>query len=904
MHIVIVLPPQGADRSPFRQRLEPGHVPLIDHQGPGVRAGNPKGRSSRSSHGIVIIAICALLVSSAVLVIFDSVPKEPLKTTETNSGAHIGDLVFTYDTSVYQTEWPIEWWVKNSFEVKNNGSGNLTVDFNATLLETGVETSPFPQPFCLYLSPGENQTVRYMLDMPWSGLTDADLLVAQDFARTLRFVFWIRGNTSDSRTITMNHVIHVVPRTWLEANPNAEISGHVYAPAGKPLEGVTLQLLGSNLDYSSLTNQTGYYRIQFRAHRTLMTNETLPYGLVVKESGYEAFMRSFSPLSGDSIVQDIHLAKVTETANLTLANRTETGMTIYRGAVSADERYVVFGQGHCELNLTENEIRNRSSVMLFDAWTGKILWRHYAGGEVWGADISADGRYVVATVIQPAPISYAVLLDRNGTEVWNTTSMGDMGSREIRISHDSRHIAWGVGNGSLYMLNLTDMEVLWTTFLEGQIRQILFSKDDSTVYAGSGDGYLYAVNTTTGAIEWRTNIEAWPYSTGGMTLSKDGSLIATASKIGDISLINTTTHEKLWSFDTSGGGHYADISPNMDYVLAGSGGPFGTVLLDVNGSVRWFERGSGNGRMFSDGAHIALGQDWGLDIINPNGTVLSSYTEDFSWTGRPVTTSFVYVFKNQTRIIVGHGSGAAFFWNVSFGTVPWANDSIAPVTTDDYNGSWRPSDFRINLTATDGNSGVAATYYMVNDGPRMNVSVDGQPLIHTEGANNKLECWSVDRAGNEEWPHHVLAGIKLDVTDPVARAGADQTVLAGTVVELNGSASFDNFGIMNYTWTFVYGGETKMLYGKTVVFQFDSPGTYFITLRVSDGSGRSSTDMMNVTVEVAIPEFPAYMLGPTVMFVALALAFLTHAQRRGDVLQGIIKQVVREGGLEDLKKSK
>lgn len=822
-----------------------------------------------------------LLVSSTVLVLFEAVPESPLRTSETNSGAHIGDLVFTYNSSVFQTEWPIEWWIKNSFEVRNNGSENLTVDFNATVVQTGVETSPFPQPFSLYLSPGENQTVRYQLDTTWSGITDADLLMAQDFTRTLRFMFWIRGNTSDSRTILMNHVIHVVPRTWLEANPNAEISGHVYAPAGKPLEGVTVQLLGSNLDYSSLTNQTGYYRIEFRAHQMLMTNETLPYGLVVKESGYEAFMRSFSPLPGDALVQDIHLSKVTETANLTLASRTETNMTIFRGAVSADERYVVFGQGHCELNLTNDQIKNRSSVMLFDAWSGQMLWRHFTGGEVWGADVSNNGSYVVATVIQPAPVSYAILLSRNGTEVWNTTSMGDMGSREIRISHDSRFIAWGMGNGSLYLLNLTDRKVLWSTFLEGQIRQILFSKDDSTIYAGSGDGYLYAVNTTNGSILWRTGIEAWPYSTGGMVLSDDGSLIATASKIGEISLVNATSHAKLWSYDTSGGAHYVDISPAKDYVLAGSGGPFGTVLLDANGTARWFQRGSGNGRIFSDGAHMAIGQDWGLDIINPNGTALASYSEDFSWTGRPVTTSFVYVFKNQSRIIVGHGSGAAFFWNVSFETVPYANDSIAPATTNDYNGSWRPVDFTINLTAVDANSGVAVTFYKVNDGPRMSVSADGQPLIHTEGANNKLEYWSLDRAGNEEWPHHVLAGIKLDVTDPVARAGVDQTVPEGTSVSFNGSTSSDNFGIVNYTWTFVYGGETKVLYGDIASFQFMSPGTYFVTLRTTDGSGRSSTDMMSVTVEAAIPEFPPFIIVPAVMFVAYAMAFLLHRRRIG-----------------------
>ena len=46
------------------------------------------------------------------------------------------------------------------------------------------------------------------------------------------------------------------------------------------------------------------------------------------------------------------------------------------------------------------------------------------------------------------------------------------------------------------------------------------------------------------------------------------------------------------------------------------------------------------------------------------------------------------------------------------------------------------------------------------------VRADGHPYITTEGANNTLEYWSVDKAGNEELPHKILTGIKLDKTAP------------------------------------------------------------------------------------------------------------------------------------------
>jgi hypothetical protein len=71
------------------------------------------------------------------------------------------------------------------------------------------------------------------------------------------------------------------------------------------------------------------------------------------------------------------------------------------------------------------------------------------------------------------------------------------------------------------------------------------------------------------------------------------------------------------------------------------------------------------------------------------------------------------------------------------------------------------------LTTTDCESGVAETYYQINSGPVKAVSVDGQPCITTEGANDTLEYWSVDKAGNEELPHNILTGIKLDKTPPL-----------------------------------------------------------------------------------------------------------------------------------------
>jgi parallel beta-helix repeat protein len=94
-------------------------------------------------------------------------------------------------------------------------------------------------------------------------------------------------------------------------------------------------------------------------------------------------------------------------------------------------------------------------------------------------------------------------------------------------------------------------------------------------------------------------------------------------------------------------------------------------------------------------------------------------------------------------------------------------DNSPPTTIDDYDGLWHNQNFKINLAATDSIGIVLETYYKINDGPTRTLSLDGQPYITTPSANNTLEYWSVDWASNEEFPHKLIQGIKLDMTSPV-----------------------------------------------------------------------------------------------------------------------------------------
>jgi len=150
---------------------------------------------------------------------------------------------------------------------------------------------------------------------------------------------------------------------------------------------------------------------------------------------------------------------------------------------------------------------------------------------------------------------------------------------------------------------------------------------------------------------------------------------------------------------------------------------------------------------------------------------IANYTWDFG-DGTVVTldvpiTAHTFVSSGEYNVTLTVTDEYGF-QNGTSTNITVLEDATPPVTADDYDGAWHTSDFTITLTAVDEGSGVAETYYRINDGPTRAVSADGHPVIAEEGADNKLEYWSVDYAGNEE-PHKVLTGIKLDKTAPIIR---------------------------------------------------------------------------------------------------------------------------------------
>ena len=221
-------------------------------------------------------------------------------------------------------------------------------------------------------------------------------------------------------------------------------------------------------------------------------------------------------------------------------------------------------------------------------------------------------------------------------------------------------------------------------------------------------------------------------------------------------------------------------------------------------------------------------------------------------------------------------------------------DTKPPITLHDYGGLWHTIKFTINLSATDETSGVAETYYRINNGPIQNVTANGQPLITTEDANNTLEYWSVDNADNEELPHKILTGIKLDKTYPTIETPSrtpDGDVLPDQSVKVSVNVTDALSQVKNVTlfyttdngntWTDLPMNNTvSNLYEATIPGQ-EADTTVRFEIAAYDCAGNNATlhgTEPYCTYQV-IPEFPPNLVLPIFM-IATLLAIIVYKRKK------------------------
>jgi hypothetical protein len=244
----------------------------------------------------------------------------------------------------------------------------------------------------------------------------------------------------------------------------------------------------------------------------------------------------------------------------------------------------------------------------------------------------------------------------------------------------------------------------------------------------------------------------------------------------------------------------------------------------------------------------------------------SSSTNNATWTAwlpyeTDTTSPWIWSFNFP--------NGSAYYRFYTIACDNASNEEAAPTTADTicvYDAEIPTIQDTSALTATTGepftvtaivldNMAIDHVYliYWFGTGTEINITISGNPRTYIVPVLTNIlnvlhyRIAAVDFAGN--W--NITATRNVPVSDndqPVANAGAYQTVDAGTQITFNGTGSTDNIGIINYTWTFTHNGTGVTLYGATPVFIFWENVNHTVTLQVRDGAGNSGTDTVNILV--------------------------------------------------------
>lgn len=133
-----------------------------------------------------------------------------------------------------------------------------------------------------------------------------------------------------------------------------------------------------------------------------------------------------------------------------------------------------------------------------------------------------------------------------------------------------------------------------------------------------------------------------------------------------------------------------------------------------------------------------------------------------------------------------------------------------------------------------------------------------KPTFTADIAGAYVATLTVNDGQLDSVPSTVTVTAAVANAAPVADAGSAQTVIAGSVISLNGSGSSDaNGDVLSYAWTLTAKpmGSTAILSNAAAAapaFTADLPGTYVATLKVNDGKVDSAPSTVAITADTAI----------------------------------------------------
>lgn len=163
-------------------------------------------------------------------------------------------------------------------------------------------------------------------------------------------------------------------------------------------------------------------------------------------------------------------------------------------------------------------------------------------------------------------------------------------------------------------------------------------------------------------------------------------------------------------------------------------------------------------------------------------------------------------------------------------------DKTAPVTVSDAPTTWSNSDVTVNLITKFDLSGVAKTYYAINDSEYS----EGTTFTLSKEGKHTIRYYSVDVAGNVEEVQ--TAVVMIDKTAPTVTMNLGGEYKLGDSIKLEYLANDPQSGIVaEQMVVFAPNSQKGSVLQNGSSIRMDQPGVYKISVTVTNGAGLTTT---------------------------------------------------------------
>lgn len=462
---------------------------------------------------------------------------------------------------------------------------------------------------------------------------------------------------------------------------------------------------------------------------------------------------------------------------------------------------------------SNSTLSDMSGAAYFDSETGEYMFFHFDSGY---PEAEPDDPSGVITMM-----TSGISIEHTDPGNWMWLSDVDLGASDVAdLTFVSDPVVPSGGYATLFGANDFGNQ--------GQMFVTPYSVDNEPPIADAGpdldvaegaEGYLNASGSSD-----NVGIEsyAWEFDDDGVPVTSDAALFYyTFMTMGTYDVTLTVV---------DGAGH--ESSDTMTVTVFDGEAPVANAGIDQE--VSYGETVTFDGSLSSDNVDVT---SWDWTFEDDGSVTRTGETVDYEFTAPGEYTVTLTVADD-----VGNEDTDTMNVTVVDDEAPVADagaDPVGVVAGDvvPLDGSGSSDNYQIEdytWTFTDGT-------VMTLDGPMVNYTFENEGEF-------TITLTVTDAAGLND-TDEVVVRVGPSNEGPDADAGDDMTVTEGDTVEFDGSASSDDVGIESYTWTFEYDGEIETLTGESAEFVFEMPGTYIVTLNVTDAEGEWDTDMVVVIVE-------------------------------------------------------